>query len=113
MDPRVELIVRVIAKQDPSRRLSARDAGSLLGVCEGHFLRIFKREVGITFRRYKRAARIAGIDSFLRDKAVGVKQIASIAGYDDVSNFHRDFKQVRGMSPGQWKILELGKRLEM
>ena len=110
MDPRVELIVRTIAKRETSILLSAREAGSLLGICEGHFLRLFKRETGTTFRRYKRHARISGIAPLLKNSAVPVKQIASVAGYKDVSNFHRDFKQVRGMSPRQWKMMELGKR---
>jgi AraC-like DNA-binding protein len=110
MDPRVELITRVIAGQKNGSRISAREAGALLGICEGHFLRLFKREVGTTFRRYKREARITRIVGLLIDNAVAVKQIAMVAGYEDVSNFHRDFKQVRGMSPRQWKMMELSKR---
>ena len=110
MDPRVELIVRVIAGQKTGSKMSAMEAGSLLGICEGHFLRLFKREVGTTFRRYKREARITGIVSLLTDNVVAVKKVASIAGYEDVSNFHRDFKQVHGMSPRQWKMNELSKR---
>lgn len=103
MDPRVELITQVVAQR---KTLSAREAGSLIGICEGHFLRLFKREAGITFRRYKREARINGTINLLTDSAVAVKQIALIAGYDDVSNFHRDFKQVRGISPRQWRLME-------
>ena len=110
MDPRVELIVRTIAKREITNSISAREAGSLLGICEGHFLRLFKRETGTTFRRYKRHARISGIATLLKNCAVPLKQIASVAGYKDVSNFHRDFKQVRGMSPRQWKMKELGRR---
>jgi AraC-like DNA-binding protein len=110
MDPRVELIVRVIAGRKRGSNMSAREAGSLLGICEGHFLRLFKREVGTTFRRYKRETRITGIVDLLTDNVVAVKEAASEAGYEDVSNFHRDFKQVRGMSPRQWKMNELSKR---
>jgi len=46
----------------------------------------------------------------LTDNLRAVKEVASAAGYEDVSNFHRDFKQVRGMSPRQWKMNELSKR---
>ncbi len=79
MDPRVELITRVVADQKAAGRLSAKEAGSLLGLCEGHFLRLFKHEVGITFRRYKRLARIAGIATLLTDNILPVKQIAGVA----------------------------------
>jgi len=110
MDPRVEFIVGVIAGQKKGSKMSATEAGLLLGICEGHFLRLFKREVGTTFRRYKREARITGIVDLLTDNVVAVKHVASVAGYEDVSNFHRDFKQVHGMSPRQWKMNELSKR---
>jgi AraC-like DNA-binding protein len=109
MDPRVELITRVIAKRGTGR-LSAREAGSLLGICEGHFLRLFKREAGTTFRRYKREARINGAVNLLTDNAIAVKEIALVAGYEDVSNFHRDFKQVQGLSPHQWRLMEIRRR---
>jgi AraC-like DNA-binding protein len=110
MDPRIALIIRVIARQKNGSNMSAREAGSHLGICEGHFLRLFKQELGITFRRYKREARITGIVDLLTDNLLAVKEVASAAGYEDVSNFHRDFKQVRGMSPRQWKMNELSKR---
>lgn len=109
MDPRVTLIIQVIATQKATCPLSAKAAGNLLGLSEGHFLRLFRREKGTTFRRYRREARIAAIIRLLRDNAASVKQIAGIAGYGDVSNFHRDFKQVQGMSPRQWRLMEFSK----
>lgn len=109
MDPRVELITKVIAARK-TNKLSAREACSLLGLCEGHFLRLFKREAGVTFRRYKREARIHEAAGLLTDNTVAVKQIAYVAGYEDVSNFHRDFKQVQGISPRQWRLMEFQRR---
>lgn len=109
MDARVALITRVIAERKAGS-LSAQEAGALLGLCEGHFLRLFKQEVGMTFRRYKREARIGAIVNLLRQNQASVKQIASVAGYEDTSNFHRDFKQVQGMSPRQFRLMELSKQ---
>lgn len=112
MDPRVELITRLL-KEKNGCRLSARDAGLVLGISEGYFLRLFKREAGTTFRRYKRAARIAGVVSFLTDYLMPLKQVAVVAGYEDVSNFHRDFKQVRGVSPRQWRLAAFRRRIQL
>jgi AraC-like DNA-binding protein len=110
MDARVELITRVIAERK-SGQLSAREAGPLVGLSESHFLRLFKREAGTTFRRFKREVRISIAASLLADYANSVKQIASATGYEDQSNFHRDFKRVRGMSPRQWKLTELRRKI--
>jgi AraC family transcriptional regulator len=112
MDARVALITRVIAERR-SGSLSAQEAGALLGLCEGYFLRLFKQEVGTTFRRYKREARIGAVVNLLRQNQASVKQIASVAGYEDASNFHRDFKYVQGMSPRQFRLMELSKRFPM
>jgi AraC-like DNA-binding protein len=110
MDPRVALITRVIAERKTGQ-LSAREAGLLVGLSESHFLRLFKQEAGTTFRRFRREARISVAANLLADHAVSVKQIASAAGYEDQSNFHRDFKRVRGMSPRQWKLTELRRKI--
>jgi AraC-like DNA-binding protein len=64
----------------------------------------------MTFRRYRREVRIAAVVSLLGDNATPVKLIAGIAGYGDVSNFHRDFRQVQGMSPRQWRLMEFSRR---
>ena len=74
-------------------------------------MRLFRREKGMTFRRYRREARIAAIVSLLKDNSAPVKQIAGLAGYGDVSNFHRDFKRVQGMSPRQWRLMEFGREV--
>jgi AraC-like DNA-binding protein len=113
MDPRVETIARIIVEEKNANNLSARKAASLIGVCEGHFLRLFRRALGTTFRRYKRAARIAGAAALMSNKNVPTKEAASVAGYSDVSNFHRDFKQVRGMSPRQWKMKEIDRQSQV
>jgi len=112
MDSRVQLIVSLIAQQRSATRLSAREAGSLLGLSEGYFLRLFKQEVGTTFRQYRRAARIAAVVNLLIDNSASVKHVAGAAGYEDVSNFHRDFSKVRGMSPRQWRLMEFDRRLQ-
>jgi len=111
VDPRIQVITKLMEGQQLDSRISARAAGSILGISEGHFLRLFKREVGTTFRRYRREARITGIADLLTRHAASVKSVARAAGYEDVSNFHRDFKQVRGMSPRQWQLTQSNSQL--
>jgi AraC-like DNA-binding protein len=110
MDSRIQFIMGLIAELAAASGLSALEAGSLLGISEGHFLRLFKRETGTTFRRYRRAARIASTVKLVAENSTSVKQIAQRAGYEDLSNFHRDFKQVCGMSPRQWRLREFDRR---
>lgn len=110
MDSRIQFIMGLVAQPATASGLSALEAGTILGISEGHFLRLFKRETGTTFRRYRRAARIAGTVKLVAENVATVKQIAHGAGYGDLSNFHRDFKQVYGMSPRQWRLREFARR---
>jgi AraC-like DNA-binding protein len=110
MDTRIAFITRVIAEQNVERQLSARSAASLLEMSEGHFLRLFRREVGTTFRRYRRTARISAVAVMLAKRAASIKAVAQTAGYQDISNFHRDFVLVHGMTPRKWQLKEFGKQ---
>ena len=105
MDPRIRLITQAVVTN--KGELSANEAASRIGLCEAHFLRLFKLEVGTTFRRFKRSARIALATRLLADHTQPLKQIAGAAGYEDASNFHRDFKKVHEMTPRQWRLMEL------
>lgn len=99
MDYRIRIVVRIIEKQKGEIHLTLKEYSGLLGVTEAHLLRLFKREVGTTFRRYLRNLRMSRAAELLSDPSMAIKRIALFSGYSDVSNFYRDFKHVHGMSP--------------
>jgi len=99
MDYRIRIVVRIIEEQKGEIHLTVKESSGLLGVTEAHLLRLFKREVGMTFRRYLRKRRMVQAAELLSDSSLAIKGIALVSGYSDVSNFYRDFKQVHGMTP--------------
>jgi AraC-like DNA-binding protein len=107
VDPRVQIVVKIIGEQKGEIHLTLRASSRLLGVSEAYLLRLFKREVGTTFRRYLRKERMAQAAELVSDPSLAIKRIALVSGYSDVSNFYRDFKQAHGMSPRELRVRHL------
>jgi two-component system response regulator YesN len=103
VDPRIEIVVKIIGEQKGEIHLTLKVSSQLLGVTEAYLLRLFKQEVGTTFLRYLRKQRMSRAAELVSDPSVAIKRIALISGYSDVSNFYRDFKQVHGMSPRKFR----------
>jgi AraC-like DNA-binding protein len=112
LEPRVRVILRILGEQEARSHWCLRDAASLLGLSQEHLQRLFKREVGVPFRQYLRRSRIEAAAEMLKSNALSIKETAVASGYNDVSNFHRDFKRVYGLSPRQWRLAQLTLRIE-
>jgi AraC-like DNA-binding protein len=76
-----------------------------LNASQGHFNRVFKREVGISPGQYiietkmARARRVMMADLFLP-----LEKVARRAGYSSASTLIREFKKRYGQTPHQWRV---------
>lgn len=68
-----------------------------------HFLRIFRRLVGLTPHQYVLHVRMHKAAVWLRTTHVPLTTVALDAGFNDLSTFIRRFRQVLGMSPGEYR----------
>lgn len=65
--------------------------------------RVVKEQVGITFSNYVQELRLVKIKEELIYTPKTIKEIVNDAGYHDVSNYTRKFKQIIGVTPGQYR----------
>jgi AraC-like DNA-binding protein len=72
-------------------------------VSEGHLSRLFHRATGLTFREYLSQIRIERAKSLLIQSAKSVTEIAYESGFQSLSQFHRVFRKIHGISPGQMR----------
>jgi len=86
------------ADRHPLSRL-ARDAG----VSPFHFLRVFKRVVGMTPHRYVLETRLHRAAIRLLRSRDPILTITVEEGFDDLSTFNRRFKRTMGVSPGVFR----------
>ncbi|RGB70050.1 MULTISPECIES: AraC family transcriptional regulator [Oscillospiraceae] len=65
--------------------------------------REFKKETGYSVNRFIMMRRISAARSLLRDSDRPVTEIASLCGYNNVTNFHWAFKKLMDMSPNTYR----------
>ena len=70
-----------------------------------HFLRLFKKSLGITPHQYILQQRIDRAKYLLRSSNLDIAEIAFKVGFCDASHLNRCFKNSLGMIPSQWRQL--------
>ncbi len=68
-----------------------------------HFLRLFKRETGVTPHRFLLETRVRRALPLLRETTRPVTEIAYEVGFGDLSNFINAFRRAIGRSPRQYR----------
>lgn len=111
MDPRIRLLLRIIDERRGRILATFGETSRLLGISEAHLRRLFRTEVGVSLGHHVLAARMAQAAQRVKNSTFSMKEIAFASGYDDISNFYRDFKKVHGRSPRQLRVEQLQLRL--
>jgi AraC-like DNA-binding protein len=95
-DPRISRLVEDI-RADPNRAFRAEETARGLGLSTSHFLRLFARQTGTTFRRYQQWARLLHAT---RGVAAGhdLTRCAADAGFASPSHFSDTFHETFGTS---------------
>ena len=75
------------------------------GLSPFHFLRLFRRVLGVTPHQYLVRARLGDAASLLAEHDRPITDIAFDVGFNDVSNFVRTFHRVAGLSPRAYRRL--------
>ncbi len=93
-----------------SEPLSSKDMAEMEGVSESRFCQIFKEICGRTFKEELTARRLSEAKKLLDNTERPVGQVALEAGFQDLSYFHRVFKDAVSQTPRQYRR---GRRLNL
>jgi AraC-like DNA-binding protein len=86
-------------EEDAAIGVSLRDLARVAGTTPFQFLRLFKRETGVTPHRLLLRARLRRAVELLRATRAPVTEIALEVGFADLSNFINSFRRQVGCSP--------------
>jgi AraC family transcriptional regulator len=86
--------------------LSLSLLADVVGLSPYHFLRLFKRETGVTPYRFLMHARVRKAVALLRDTSRPVTEVAFAVGFGDLSNFINFFRREVGCSPSRFRTAE-------
>lgn len=85
------------------KAISLDQMASQAGMSKYHFVRLFRREAGMSPVRYLKFIRIQRAKELLKRADLSVLSAAHRVGFQDVSNFNKNFKNIEGCTPSQYR----------
>jgi AraC-like DNA-binding protein len=101
-DPRMAKIYRFTTK-NYNRKIVLEEVASVAGMNVTAFCRYFRQKSGKTFAQFVNELRISYACKFLKHGNQNIGQISDEAGFNNLSNFNRQFKNLMGKSPSEYR----------
>jgi AraC-like DNA-binding protein len=79
------------------------DLTALVGLSKEAFCRYFKQQTGKTYIEFLTEVRIGNACKMLMQNELDVMEISYACGYNYASNFYRQFKGIKGVTPLQYR----------
>lgn len=95
--------VLYIVEKEYMNHLSVEKMADYCGCSSSHFMRWFKKMTGMSFGVYLSERRLAIAAEMLRGTDEKIVTIAENAGFENLSNFNRQFKSRYGVTPRQYR----------
>ena len=100
-DARIGNVIEYIFRNIDDVRMSA--AAGIVGMTESTFSRHFKKMTGNNFVDCVRKIRIARACTLLESEGLGITDICFECGFQNISNFNRNFRREKGMTPREYR----------
>lgn len=86
-----------------SKKISLDELAGFVHISKYHLIRIFNKQLGTSPYEYLINFRINKSKKLLKETSLSVNEISTEVGYNDVTNFIRDFKKYLGTTPLKYK----------
>ena len=83
--------------------ISVEETADKLGVSAGHYIRLFKKETGMTPNAYLTKIRIETASRLLRSTHYTIQEISDQVGIPDANYFVKCFRKIYGITPTQYR----------
>lgn len=87
--------------EDLSKKITLENVADSVGLSRYHFLRVFKKAIGVPPHVYRTQRRIDAAKRFLR-QGMPLADVALETGFTDQSHFTNKFRQFTGATPRQY-----------
>lgn len=95
------LKVKDLLADMPEKNFSLQELADMVGLSAWHFLRQFKKHVGLPPHAWLVQARLQKVRQLLK-QGVQIVMVAQQCGFSDQSHFNRHFKKAMGVTPTQY-----------
>lgn len=84
--------------------ITLEEVAEIANMSKNSFCRYFKMRTNKTFFQFLIEIRIENACKMLvEDKYFSISQISELSGFQDITNFNRKFKELKGLSPSQYR----------
>jgi len=108
-----EHVERALAlmKKRVREKLSSDDLAGMLGISEEYFIRLFRRQLGMSPFQYFTRLKIEAASAVLVDNQLSIGDVAYNFGFENPFHFTKVFKKCTGLSPREYRkiFFEAGK----
>jgi AraC-like DNA-binding protein len=101
-DNRIKSVLRLI-RRDIDKEIPMDKMVEICCLSEAHFIRLFKKEIGLTPIQYILQKKIEKAQLLLLTTKQTVKDIAYSLSFDNIGYFDRTFKKMIGTTPGKYR----------
>jgi len=102
IDKALELIY-----SDYMRDVSVEEAAQAAGYSKSNFCKIFKNVVGESFHKTLNIQRINTSYAMLTETSMQISDIAAEVGFHETKTYCRVFKEITGLTPGEYRKIKL------
>ena len=85
------------------KEISMEEVAEIAKMCPSTFSRYFKKRTRKTFMIFLNEIRIGHACKLMIDKDLNISEICFKSGYNNISYFNRKFKQIKNMSPKEFR----------
>jgi AraC-like DNA-binding protein len=103
-EPRMAKIYRFTTR-NYNRKITIGEVASVAGMNTTAFCRYFRQKSGKPFAQFVNELRISYACKFLKHGNQTIANISDEAGFNNISNFNRQFKSITGKSPSEYREL--------
>ena len=93
----------VLMERSIRDKLGTAELADALGVSEEHFIRLFRKELGMSPFQYFTRLKAEAASSFLASTRLSVAAVAEHFGFENPFHFSRVFKKCTGLSPLEYR----------
>jgi transcriptional regulator GlxA family with amidase domain len=102
MDQRVQRVI-IFITDNLHQDLSLENLALFINLSRWRLSHLFKEDMGVSLAQYIKSLRMQEARQLLQSSSLSVKEVMMRVGILDRSHFERDFKEVFGLTPAQYK----------
>lgn len=103
MDERLQAVLAWLERNAADAEMTQAQAAKKLHMSPAAFCRFFRRSTGRPFHRYVNEVRVARACGSLTGSQENIAEIAFKAGFGNLANFNRRFREILGVTPREYR----------